>query len=106
MLSAQTSRVPSSLSSVFPPSPADARQGTASHPTGIEKSFKDQHFPEEGLNHGKAERRQVLGVWAKGFVNARGGIQWNNDSSSNNDVDGVCDLGKDISEVLAVSLRL
>lgn len=42
----------------------------------------------------------------KGFVNARGGIQWNNDSSSNNDVDGVCDLGKDISEVLAVSLRL
>lgn len=75
VLSNQTSRAPSSLSSVSLPSPVDAGQGTASHPTGIEKSFKDQHFPEEGLNHGKAERWRVLGVWAKGFVNARSGIQ-------------------------------
>ena len=32
-----------------PPSQVDAGQGTVSHPTGIEKSFIDQHFPEEGL---------------------------------------------------------
>lgn len=55
VLSNQTSRAPSSLSSVSLPSPVDAGQGTASHPTGIEKAFRDQHFPEEGLNHGRAE---------------------------------------------------
>ena len=48
-LSAQTSWAPSSLSSMSPPSLVDAGQGTVSHPTGIEKSFIDQHFPEEGL---------------------------------------------------------